>query len=68
MTFFKAIIKKRSKDETLKLLAINKMKEFGSFQYTIDRIKCLDTQLEQLIEALGGNPVLSKLLDVLRDV
>jgi geranylgeranyl diphosphate synthase type 3 len=56
-----AILKQRTSSVAIKKHAVEYMRECGSFDVTLQRLTALNTEIEEMIAALGGNPVLSKI-------
>lgn len=62
-----SILKQRSEAVNIKQHAVDYLNERGSMEYTRDTLSTLYTKIEELIQELGGNNVLSKLLVFLHD-
>ena len=67
-TFSPDILKMRTKNVELKENVIKKLTDFGSFEYTLNTMRGLETKLLALIESAGGNPFLIKLLDSVKEI
>eukprot|EP00049_Salpingoeca_infusionum_P010415 m.178558 g.178558 ORF g.178558 m.178558 type:complete len:342 (+) comp14639_c0_seq36:156-1181(+) len=59
------ILKQRTEDIDLKKHCLECMRKTGSFEYTIGVLNELETQARARIQDLGGNPILTKILDAL---
>jgi geranylgeranyl diphosphate synthase, type III len=59
------ILKQRTEDIDIKRYAQRVMREAGSLKYTRDKCSCLKTEIVKQIEGFGGNPTMTKLLDLL---
>eukprot|EP01147_Barroeca_monosierra_P009731 gene9731-1934_t len=57
------ILKQHTTDVDLKKHCLDCMKRTKSFEYTIAELNKLETQARQLIQELGGNPILSSIMD-----
>jgi len=65
--FAKDILRQRTKDIEVKRHCIKLLERFGSFKYTRDVLEELDWIARTKIEGLGGNPLLVKILDELKN-
>lgn len=63
----KDILRQRTKDIELKRYCIKLLEKFGSFKYTRNVLEELDSTARAEIERLGGNPLLVKILDELKN-
>ncbi|EGD80625.1 quemao protein [Salpingoeca rosetta] len=59
------ILKQRTTDVDLKRHCLDCMKRTGSFDYTMKELNRLEVQARDLIAKLGGNPILSAIMDKL---
>lgn len=59
------ILKQRTEDIDIKRYAQRVMREAGSLKYTRDKCSWLKTEIVKQIEGFGGNPTMTKLLDLL---
>ncbi|XP_070156059.1 terpene synthase-like [Polyergus mexicanus] len=62
------ILKQRTKEIEVKHHCIKLLEKFGSFEYTKSVLEELDLKARAEIERLGGNPLLVKLLDELKNL
>ncbi|XP_029665547.1 geranylgeranyl pyrophosphate synthase-like isoform X2 [Formica exsecta] len=62
------ILKQRTKEIEVKHHCIELLEKFGSFKYTKSVLEELDMKARAEIERLGGNPLLIKLLDELKNL
>ncbi|XP_070158262.1 terpene synthase-like [Polyergus mexicanus] len=62
------ILKQRTKEIEVKHHCIKLLEKFGSFEYTKSVLEELDLKARAEIERLGGNPLLIKLLDELKNL
>ena len=60
------ILRQRTKNVELKKYAVQKLEEFGSFEYTLKTMKQIDLEARDEVQTLGGNPYLSQLFDFLK--
>jgi geranylgeranyl diphosphate synthase type 3 len=60
-----SILRRRPSDFELKQYAIRLMDKTDSFAYTVDILRETEEQVRLEIEKLGGNPVLTKIVDYL---
>ncbi|XP_043252458.1 geranylgeranyl pyrophosphate synthase-like [Colletes gigas] len=67
-TQIKTILRRRTKDITVKRYCVKLLEEFGSFAYTRNVLEDLDKQARKEIERLGGNPLFEEILDKLMDL
>lgn len=65
--FDEDILRQRTKDIEVKRHCIKLLERFGSFKYTRDVLEDLDWSVRNKIEDLGGNPLLVKILDELKN-
>lgn len=63
----KDILRQRTKDIEVKRHCIKLLERFGSFKYTRNVLEELDSTARHEIERLGGNPLLVKILDELKN-
>ncbi|XP_070159211.1 terpene synthase isoform X1 [Polyergus mexicanus] len=63
----KDILRQRTKDIEVKRHCIKLLEKFGSFKYTRSVLEEMDMQARIEIERLGGNPLLIKILDELKN-
>ncbi|KAG5323008.1 GGPPS synthase, partial [Acromyrmex heyeri] len=63
----KDIVRQRTKDIEVKRHCIKLLERFGSFEYTRNVLEELDSTARAEIERLGGNPLLVKILDELKN-
>lgn len=56
-------MRQRTKNVEVKRYCVNLLEKFGSFAYTRKVLEALDKKARDEIERLGGNPLLTKLLD-----
>ncbi|KYM92503.1 Geranylgeranyl pyrophosphate synthase [Atta colombica] len=61
------IVRQRTKDIEVKRHCIKLLERFGSFKYTRNVLEELDSTARIEIERLGGNPLLVKILDELKN-
>jgi len=61
------IIRQRPEDIEVKKFCISLLEEAGSFSYTLGVMRDLDESIRGEIARLGGNPVLEKVMDELRN-
>ncbi|XP_011646732.1 geranylgeranyl pyrophosphate synthase isoform X2 [Pogonomyrmex barbatus] len=61
------ILRQRTKDIEVKRHCIKLLERFGSFKYTRNVLEELDLAARTEIERLGGNPLLMKILDELKN-
>ena len=61
------ILRQRTEDVEVKKFCIGLLEEAGSFDYTRDVMSDLDKNICEEIEKLGGNVVISKVMQELRD-
>ncbi|XP_031831300.1 geranylgeranyl pyrophosphate synthase quemao [Nomia melanderi] len=61
------ILRQRSKDVEVKQYCVNLLDKFGSFTYTRTVLQELDRKAKAEVQRLGGNPLLMKLLDELKN-
>ncbi|EGI61836.1 Geranylgeranyl pyrophosphate synthetase [Acromyrmex echinatior] len=61
------IVRQRTKDIEVKRHCIKLLERFGSFKYTRNVLEELDSTARAEIERLGGNPLLVKILDELKN-
>ncbi|XP_070159212.1 terpene synthase isoform X2 [Polyergus mexicanus] len=61
------ILRQRTKDIEVKRHCIKLLEKFGSFKYTRSVLEEMDMQARIEIERLGGNPLLIKILDELKN-
>ncbi|XP_037084153.1 geranylgeranyl pyrophosphate synthase-like [Pollicipes pollicipes] len=61
-----SIIRQRTTDIEVKKYCIVLLKQFGSFEYTLETLKCLDAEARDQIKTLGGNPQLEMVLNSLK--
>jgi len=61
------ILRQRTKDINVKRYCVSLLDKFGSFQYTRETLLQLDLDARGEIEKLGGNPILEKVLDELKN-
>jgi len=61
------ILRQRTKDINVKRYCVSLLDKFGSFQYTRETLLRLDLDARKEIEKLGGNPILEKVLDELKN-
>jgi len=59
------ILRQRTQDIEVKKYCIKLIEDSGSFQYTKEVLRDLDTNIRSEIDKLGGNPVLSRVMDEL---
>ena len=62
-----SILRQRTKDTDLKRYCISLLDKFGSFEYTRQTLVQLDLDARREIEKLGGNPILERVLDELKN-
>ncbi|XP_076633334.1 terpene synthase-like [Colletes latitarsis] len=67
-TEIKNILRRRTKDITVKRYCAELLEKFGSFAYTRNVLEDLDKQARREIERLGGNPLFVAILDKLMDL
>jgi len=72
MNFFQVIslidiLRQRPKDIEVKRHCIKLLEKFGSFKYTRNVLEELDAKARSEIDRLGGNPLLIKILDELKN-
>ncbi|XP_076633332.1 terpene synthase-like isoform X3 [Colletes latitarsis] len=67
-TEIKNILRRRTKNITVKRYCAELLEKFGSFAYTRNVIEDLDKQARREIERLGGNPLFVAILDKLMDL
>ena len=60
-----SILKQRTEDVDVKRYAQSMMREAGSLRYTRDMCTTLKDEIQMQIAALGGNPALLKVIDML---
>ena len=61
------ILRQRTKDINVKRYCVSLLDKFGSFEYTRETLLRLDLDARNEIEKLGGNPILEKVLDELKN-
>lgn len=61
------ILRQRTKDMDVKRYCVSLLDKFGSFEYTRQTLIQLDLDARQEIEKLGGNPILERVLDELKN-
>ncbi|XP_020295959.1 geranylgeranyl pyrophosphate synthase isoform X2 [Pseudomyrmex gracilis] len=61
------ILRQRTKDIEVKRYCVKLLEKFGSFKYTEEVLLDLDAKARAEIERLGGNPLLVKILDELKN-
>lgn len=61
------ILRQRTKDMELKRYCVSLLEKFGSFDYTRKTLIELDLDARREIEKLGGNPILERVLDELKN-
>jgi len=61
------ILRQRTEDIEVKKFCIRLLEEAGSFDYTKTVMRQLDSEICSEIERLGGNPVISRVMQELRD-
>jgi len=59
------ILKMRTDDVQLKQEAVELIRSSGGIEYVIGELKTFEEQIRQLISTLGGNKVLTKIMDTL---
>lgn len=59
------ILRQRTTNVELKKYALKKLDQLGSFDYTNTTLQRLNGEAMAEVETLGGNPLLSKLLEQL---
>ena len=59
------ILSQKTRKVELKKLAVSKLEELGSFDYTYAQLENLFEQILAEIERLGGNPMLNEALKVI---
>lgn len=62
------ILKQKTERVEVKRYAVEYMKRMGSFEYTLSVLRELDTRARELVERLGGNPLLEQILDKMKMV
>ncbi|XP_076633333.1 terpene synthase-like isoform X4 [Colletes latitarsis] len=67
-TEIKNILRRRTKNITVKRYCAALLEKFGSFAYTRNVLEDLDKQARREIERLGGNPLFVAILDKLMDL
>lgn len=60
-----SILRQRTTDLSLKKYCISLLKDAGSLDYTKNALTDLEAQIRKEIGRLGGNPILSSLMDEL---
>ncbi|EFX77392.1 hypothetical protein DAPPUDRAFT_305827 [Daphnia pulex] len=61
------ILRQRTKDMDVKRYCVSLLEKFGSFEYTRQTLIQLDLDARREIEKLGGNPILERVLDELKN-
>lgn len=61
------ILRQRTEDVEVKRFCISLLEEAGSFDYTRSVMRDLDREICEEISRLGGNPVISRVMQELRD-
>lgn len=61
------ILRQRTKDMDVKRYCVSLLDKFGSFDYTRQTLVQLDLDARREIEKLGGNPILERVLDELKN-
>ncbi|KAI4491902.1 hypothetical protein M0804_003294 [Polistes exclamans] len=61
------ILRQRTKNIEVKRYCVNLLEKFGSFAYTRHVLETLDKKARDEIERLGGNPLLIKILDEIKN-
>ena len=61
------ILRQRTQDVEVKRFCISLLEEAGSFNYTREVMRGLDTEIAVEIRRLGGNSVISRVMAELRD-
>ncbi|XP_018305764.1 geranylgeranyl pyrophosphate synthase isoform X2 [Mycetomoellerius zeteki] len=61
------ILRQRTKDIEVKRYCVKLLEKFGSFEYTRNVLEELDSTARAEIERLGGNPLLVRILDELKN-
>lgn len=59
------ILSQKTQKVELKKLAVDKLEELGSFDYTYSQLEKLFAQILEEIKRLGGNPMLNEALKVI---
>ena len=62
-----SILRQRTKDTDLKRYCVSLLDKFGSFDYTRQTLVQLDLDARREIVKLGGNPILERVLDELKN-
>jgi len=62
-----SILRQRTKDTDLKRYCVSLLDKFGSFEYTRETLVQLDLNARREIVKLGGNPILERVLDELKN-
>ena len=61
------ILRQRPKDLVVKRYCVSLLDKFGSLEYTRKTLEELDKQARDEIAKLGGNPLIEKVLDSLKN-
>ena len=61
------ILRQRTKDIDVKRYCVSLLEKFGSLDYTRQTMLQLDQEARKEIEKLGGNPILERVLDELKN-
>ena len=61
------IVRQRTNDVEVKKYAIQLLEDAGSFEYTRQQMKQLDSKIRREVEKLNGNQLLKKLLDEMQN-
>lgn len=59
------ILRQRTRDNEVKKYCISLLEKYGSFKYTCDKLRLLDSQAREEVRRLGGNMYMEKVLDEL---
>ena len=62
------ILSQRTTDINVKKMFIKKMESMGALEYTLNKIRELDKECTRLINEIGYNEPLDRVLDILRKV
>ena len=60
-------MRQRTNDVEVKKYAIQLLEDAGSFEYTRQQMKQLDSKIRREVEKLNGNQLLKKLLDEMQN-
>lgn len=62
-----SVLRQRTKDTDVKKYCVSLLEKFGSFDYTRQTLVRLDLDARHEIAKLGGNPILERVLDELKN-